>query len=160
MQYAPFRLLKILSNFLYFSVDTPCISCYNNQAVEKRQQTSGGIAQLGERLNGIQEVSGSIPLISTIIKKGKERYCIYLQYRSFLVLIGVYSLCTLFFHGFIRYNNIVAERRFCMKNITSDKTNKVIITTKNSEQLAKKVKLLSAQILKRNQNLYKRLENR
>ena len=24
-----------------------------------------GIAQLGERLNGIQEVSGSIPLIST-----------------------------------------------------------------------------------------------
>jgi hypothetical protein len=28
-------------------------------------QTSGDIAQLGERLNGIQEVSGSIPLIST-----------------------------------------------------------------------------------------------
>ena len=28
-------------------------------------QTDGGIAQLGERLNGIQEVSGSIPLIST-----------------------------------------------------------------------------------------------
>ncbi len=25
----------------------------------------GGIAQLGERLNGIQKVSGSIPLIST-----------------------------------------------------------------------------------------------
>ena len=30
-----------------------------------KQQTYGGIAQLGERLNGIQEVSGSIPLIST-----------------------------------------------------------------------------------------------
>ena len=30
----------------------------------------GGIAQLGERLNGIQEVSGSIPLIST--KKGRK----------------------------------------------------------------------------------------
>ncbi len=28
----------------------------------------GGIAQLGERLNGIQEVSGSIPLISTTWK--------------------------------------------------------------------------------------------
>ncbi len=28
-------------------------------------ETDGGIAQLGERLNGIQEVSGSIPLIST-----------------------------------------------------------------------------------------------
>ena len=25
----------------------------------------GGIAQLGERLNGIQEVTGSIPVIST-----------------------------------------------------------------------------------------------
>ena len=27
----------------------------------------GGIAQLGERLHGMQEVSGSIPLISTKI---------------------------------------------------------------------------------------------
>ena len=27
--------------------------------------TDGGIAQLGERLNGIQEVMGSIPTIST-----------------------------------------------------------------------------------------------
>ena len=41
-------LLDILSHFWYI------IICY------------GGIAQLGERLNGIQEVSGSIPLISTI----------------------------------------------------------------------------------------------
>ena len=32
---------------------------------DTNNQTSGGIAQLGERLNGIQEVSGSIPLIST-----------------------------------------------------------------------------------------------
>ncbi len=30
---------------------------------------SGGIAQLGERLNGIQEVTGSIPVISTKTKK-------------------------------------------------------------------------------------------
>ena len=30
-----------------------------------RTSEYGGIAQLGERLNGIQEVSGSIPLIST-----------------------------------------------------------------------------------------------
>ena len=29
------------------------------------KQVIGDIAQLGERLNGIQEVSGSIPLIST-----------------------------------------------------------------------------------------------
>jgi hypothetical protein len=31
--------------------------------------TQGAIAQLGERLNGIQEVSGSIPLSSTKIPK-------------------------------------------------------------------------------------------
>ncbi len=31
----------------------------------RNAQKHGGIAQLGERLNGIQEVSGSIPLIST-----------------------------------------------------------------------------------------------
>ena len=34
----------------------------------------GGIAQLGERLNGIQEVSGSIPLISTKRKALKSLY--------------------------------------------------------------------------------------
>ena len=32
----------------------------------------GGIAQLGERLNGIQEVSGSIPLVSTKIVDNAE----------------------------------------------------------------------------------------
>ena len=32
---------------------------------DERREKFGGIAQLGERLNGIQEVSGSIPLIST-----------------------------------------------------------------------------------------------
>ena len=37
---------------------------------DANNKTHGGIAQLGERLNGIQEVSGSIPLIST--KSGKS----------------------------------------------------------------------------------------
>ena len=36
----------------------------------------GGIAQLGERLNGIQEVSGSIPLIST--KHRSESFGVFL----------------------------------------------------------------------------------
>ena len=39
--------------------------CYNTEVVRERAAKYGGIAQLGERLNGIQEVSGSIPLIST-----------------------------------------------------------------------------------------------
>ena len=38
----------------------------------------GGIAQLGERLNGIQEVSGSIPLISTK-KQSLKRVTAFLQ---------------------------------------------------------------------------------
>ena len=38
--------------------------CYNTKVVWRHIEY-GGIAQLGERLNGIQEVSGSIPLIST-----------------------------------------------------------------------------------------------
>ena len=33
---------------------------------ENQLRLDGAIAQLGERLNGIQEVSGSIPLSSTI----------------------------------------------------------------------------------------------
>ena len=45
----------------------------------------GGIAQLGERLNGIQEVSGSIPLIST---KSKIRK---LRFTDFLLKIDVFS---------------------------------------------------------------------
>ena len=53
-------------------LDKPVEFCYYNQAPHERhlagqteQHFHGGIAQLGERLNGIQEVSGSIPLIST-----------------------------------------------------------------------------------------------
>ena len=39
------------------------------QKLSDSEEKFGGIAQLGERLNGIQEVSGSIPLISTITKR-------------------------------------------------------------------------------------------
>ena len=44
-------------------VDKPANPCYTPKCSERERP--GGIAQLGERLNGIQEVSGSIPLIST-----------------------------------------------------------------------------------------------
>ena len=56
------------------------VDCFNRRgfAAAKRvllkalKAKYGGIAQLGERLNGIQEVSGSIPLISTISKRLTE----------------------------------------------------------------------------------------
>ena len=34
-------------------------------SADKSAETFGGVAHLGERLNGIQEVVGSIPIIST-----------------------------------------------------------------------------------------------
>ena len=43
--------------------------CAIIQKLFEQRTKYGGIAQLGERLNGIQEVSGSIPLISTISNK-------------------------------------------------------------------------------------------
>ena len=42
----------------------------------------GGIAQLGERLNGIQEVSGSIPLISTKNNDSHNQMCESLFYTT------------------------------------------------------------------------------
>ena len=58
--------------FCFFekSLDIPAVHCYNGKAVTEQRTEYGGIAQLGERLNGIQEVSGSIPLIST--KRGRR----------------------------------------------------------------------------------------
>ena len=52
------------------------------------QAGCGGIAQLGERLNGIQEVSGSIPLISTM--RG------FLTENSFPFGNEFFALCGLF----------------------------------------------------------------
>ena len=47
----------------------------NGKRISQKQKVNmekyGGVAQLGERLNGIQEVNGSIPSISTIKKARK-----------------------------------------------------------------------------------------
>ena len=72
-----------LALFFFFFDLTPIVTPQNNQIktrkpldilrsyaiiaklIDSATAEYGGIAQLGERLNGIQEVSGSIPLIST-----------------------------------------------------------------------------------------------
>ena len=65
-------------------LDFYCAVRYTKQVVRERKITEyGGIAQLGERLNGIQEVSGSIPLISTkndriYYEKGKYGHFFYI----------------------------------------------------------------------------------
>ncbi len=42
--------------------------CFKNLSLARLHSIMGGIAQLGERLHGMQEVSGSIPLTSTKFK--------------------------------------------------------------------------------------------
>ena len=55
----------------------------------------GGIAQLVERLNGIQKVRGSTPLTSTIKEEGNETSgC-----SSFFVLKGLILQCLSGFEG-------------------------------------------------------------
>ena len=50
----------------------------------------GGIAQLGERLNGIQEVSGSIPLISTKTPRTQGFSVFFFYFPNFLVDFGLW----------------------------------------------------------------------
>ena len=50
------------------TVDNRVSGWYNNQRRQEHDTSTpayGGLAQLGERLHGMQEVSGSIPLFST-----------------------------------------------------------------------------------------------
>ena len=60
------------------------------------KSSHGGIAQLGERLNGIQEVSGSIPLIST----KRQRNC--LINPCFLRKTGIFLLPVKVYRRFTR----------------------------------------------------------
>ena len=62
------------------AVDNSPFSWYNNTRRQGRHASYGGLAQLGERLHGMQEVSGSIPLFST----KKHRTSCEVQCFSFL----------------------------------------------------------------------------
>ena len=55
----------------------------------------GGLAQLGERLPCKQEVSGSIPLISTNLKRVKKKLTEVPQQRNFIEFLEKNSGCTL-----------------------------------------------------------------
>ena len=62
------------------AVDNSPFSWYNNTRRQGRLTSYGGLAQLGERLHGMQEVTGSIPVFST--KKTLHSLC------------GVFLFCT------------------------------------------------------------------
>ena len=61
--------------FFQKTVDKRPCGWYNYTRRQARGQTSGGLAQLGERLHGMQEVTGSIPVISTRNKKHRTEMC-------------------------------------------------------------------------------------
>ena len=56
--------------------------------------TSGAVAQLGERLNGIQEVVGSIPIGSTITNPVLKR-----NWKRDWILKLDFSFLSLFYHS-------------------------------------------------------------
>ena len=61
--------------FVKKTVDKRPSGWYNNPCRQAQSQASGGLAQLGERLHGMQEVTGSIPVISTRKKKHCTGMC-------------------------------------------------------------------------------------
>ena len=65
------------------AVDNSPFSWYNNTRRQGRHISYGGLAQLGERLHGMQEVSGSIPLFST--KKTLHSLCSVFLFALLLV---------------------------------------------------------------------------
>ncbi len=69
-------------------VAKPTRVCYDIKALKNRFSDPGGIAQLGERLNGIQEVSGSIPLISTKPKRTGGKSLISRQFFVYSISCG------------------------------------------------------------------------
>ena len=75
-------------------------SCDIIQKLCITQTEYGGIAQLGERLNGIQEVSGSIPLISTTQHSVcEEKVLNSKEFRTFSLFYG--SKCSEFYPLFL-----------------------------------------------------------
>ena len=85
----------------------------------KITNASGGIAQLGERLNGIQEVSGSIPLIST-----KQIRLESVSFRVFFAFTGMFCpekllnlrLAFLLKNGLVCSVSVIAQHVFFTKH--------------------------------------------
>ena len=86
----PLYIQKISPLFLFFLLTRAALHARIISVLRCVSHTGGhpgGIAQLGERLNGIQEVSGSIPLIST---RGYARESLgTVRFQGFFLFPGV-----------------------------------------------------------------------
>ena len=71
------------------TVDNRVTGWYNNQRRQGRYTSFGGLAQLGERLHGMQEVSGSIPLFSTNQEQNEHRTTIQMVGNVFVLFCEI-----------------------------------------------------------------------
>ena len=71
------------------AVDNSPFSWYNNTRRQGRHASYGGLAQLGERLHGMQEVSGSIPLFSTNQEQNEHRTTIQMVGNVFVLFCEI-----------------------------------------------------------------------
>ena len=65
---------------------------YNNSCRQAQSRTSGGLAQLGERLHGMQEVTGSIPVISTNEEQNEHEVTIQMVGNVFVLFCEIPSI--------------------------------------------------------------------
>ena len=71
------------------AVDNSPFSWYNNTRRQGRHTSYGGLAQPGERLHGMQEVSGSIPLFSTNQEQNEHRTAIQMVGNVFVLFCEI-----------------------------------------------------------------------
>ena len=71
------------------TVDNRVSGWYNNQRRQGRHTSFGGLAQLGERLHGMQEVSGSIPLFSTNQEQNEHEVTIQMVGNVFVLFCEI-----------------------------------------------------------------------
>ena len=74
------------------AVDNSPFSWYNNTRRQGRRTSYGGLAQLGERLHGMQEVSGSIPLFSTNQEQNEHEVTIQMVGNVFVLFCEIPSV--------------------------------------------------------------------
>ena len=75
-----------------------------------QREERGGIAQLGERLHGMQEVRGSIPLVSTISTLTDAREILH----PFFLAINIHPLCGWIFIALPFAQPPVIKQFFCV----------------------------------------------
>ena len=73
-------------------IDNSPFGWYNNTRRQGRHTSYGGLAQLGERLHGMQEVTGSIPVFSTNEEQNEHEVTIQMVGNVFVLFCEIPSV--------------------------------------------------------------------